>query len=517
MKKEEIINYLKNNKLNIQNANAAFVAADMVFSAYANSDSVIRVDFSPVFSYFSYKRNAKRGLAPFMQIISEEAISNAGRKTYKDFIADNESLNKKRKERIKIETELDEVWNRYQEEKEEITNSRALEIFKEIIRISTVWWYYGALEEGKGRSIELGPVASYAKRHNVSETHAGEIISTLSHPDEPSVFTIERQSFLEICHYVMKNEGLFDLLKENKFSQIMSDSKLNELIDLYIERYFWFKSDFYAAKIITRESLLEDVLIEIKEKTLSDLEAEAQKTVNDLKIIKEKKEKLFAELFLTDEDKKDIEFSRDIVLWIDERKIGMMKQLYYLYYFLGDLAKKLQIDYHTFSFYTISEFEELLASGKRVEQHEIDLRDECVFIVWEKNKKIQLFYDKDAEEMFYAATSIKYEEETKGQVASRGEGGKLEGIVKIILNPTKDILNEGEILVTSMTRVEFVSLMKKAKAIITNEGGIACHAAIVSRELGIPCIIGTKNGTSILKDGDRVELDLDRGVIKILK
>lgn len=68
-----------------------------------------------------------------------------------------------------------------------------------------------------------------------------------------------------------------------------------------------------------------------------------------------------------------------------------------------------------------------------------------------------------------------------------------------------------------MTRVEFVPLMRKARAIITDEGGIACHAAIVSRELGLPCLIGTKIATKILKNGNVVEMDMERGIVKIVK
>ena len=68
-----------------------------------------------------------------------------------------------------------------------------------------------------------------------------------------------------------------------------------------------------------------------------------------------------------------------------------------------------------------------------------------------------------------------------------------------------------------MTRPEFVPLMRKAKAIITDEGGITCHAAIISRELKILCIIGTKTATRLLKDGDLVEVDANTGVVKILK
>jgi pyruvate,water dikinase len=64
-----------------------------------------------------------------------------------------------------------------------------------------------------------------------------------------------------------------------------------------------------------------------------------------------------------------------------------------------------------------------------------------------------------------------------------------------------------------MTDPNYVPLMKKASAIITDAGGILCHAAIVSRELKIPCIIGTKNATFALKDGDRVEVDAEKGTI----
>jgi len=102
-----------------------------------------------------------------------------------------------------------------------------------------------------------------------------------------------------------------------------------------------------------------------------------------------------------------------------------------------------------------------------------------------------------------------------GNVAYRGN---VRGTVKIILNKNDfPKFKEGEILVTSMTRPEFVPLMKKAIAVITDEGGITCHAAIVSRELKIPCIIGTKNATRVLNDGDLVEVGAEDGTVRILE
>lgn len=68
-----------------------------------------------------------------------------------------------------------------------------------------------------------------------------------------------------------------------------------------------------------------------------------------------------------------------------------------------------------------------------------------------------------------------------------------------------------------MTSVDFVPIMKRASAFVTDEGGITSHASIVSREMNKPCIIGTKIATQVLKDGDLVEVDANNGVVKILK
>ena len=75
----------------------------------------------------------------------------------------------------------------------------------------------------------------------------------------------------------------------------------------------------------------------------------------------------------------------------------------------------------------------------------------------------------------------------------------------------------GDVLLAVMTRPVYVPAMRKASAIVTNEGGVTCHAAIVSRELGIPCVIGTKIATKVFKDGDLIEVDADKGLAKKVK
>ncbi|OHW63197.1 phosphoenolpyruvate synthase [Andreesenia angusta] len=99
----------------------------------------------------------------------------------------------------------------------------------------------------------------------------------------------------------------------------------------------------------------------------------------------------------------------------------------------------------------------------------------------------------------------------KGLGASPGIGS---GKVKNIKDITEmDQVKEGDILVTVMTNPDMVPAMKKAAAVVTDEGGRTCHAAIVSRELGIPCIVGAKDASKVLTEGREVTVDATRGVV----
>ncbi len=100
---------------------------------------------------------------------------------------------------------------------------------------------------------------------------------------------------------------------------------------------------------------------------------------------------------------------------------------------------------------------------------------------------------------------------TKGLGASPGITS---GKVKIIKNTDElDKIQKGDILTTVMTTPDMVPAMKRANGIITDEGGVTCHAAIISRELGIPCVVGTGDATKILKENSVVSLDGNKGLI----
>lgn len=102
-----------------------------------------------------------------------------------------------------------------------------------------------------------------------------------------------------------------------------------------------------------------------------------------------------------------------------------------------------------------------------------------------------------------------------GSIANRG---KVKGIARV-LTKYQDIyrVEKGDIIVATMTTPDYVSAMEKASGFITDEGGITCHAAILSREFNVPCIVGTINGTKEIQDGQMIELDAYNGKVYILK
>ena len=123
-----------------------------------------------------------------------------------------------------------------------------------------------------------------------------------------------------------------------------------------------------------------------------------------------------------------------------------------------------------------------------------------------------LMTGKEAENVADLFNHTQKAEQITGRIAYAGNA---RGIAKVV-NTARDFgkLKQGEILIAPMTRPDYLPLMKKCAAIVTDEGGITSHAAIVARELKKPCIIGTHNATKVLKDGDMVEVDATKGIVR---
>ncbi|NDK08965.1 hypothetical protein EOM39_07055 [Candidatus Gracilibacteria bacterium] len=179
---------------------------------------------------------------------------------------------------------------------------------------------------------------------------------------------------------------------------------------------------------------------------------------------------------------------------------------------LDQIAFRMGLKYEEFVLLTHNEIDNWFDKKINYKQ-EIDKRKRNYAIVLEDSKLRLISGDevKSFEEFDEDSTA----ETIKGSIAFKG---LVRGRAKIILHKNEfNKFKNGDVLITAMTTPDYVPLMKKASAIITDEGGITCHAAIISRELNIPCIIGTKLATQILKDNYFLEVNANKGIVKILK
>ena len=160
------------------------------------------------------------------------------------------------------------------------------------------------------------------------------------------------------------------------------------------------------------------------------------------------------------------------------------------------------------------EIAQLVELGKRIQEHYQFPQDTEWAI---ENGKIFMLQSRPVTTLDMGTASGEALHEGDRTVITKGLGaspGMAAGSVKIIKTTDElDKVQEGDILVTVMTTPDMVPAMKRANGIITDEGGVTCHAAIVSRELGIPCVVGTGDATSILPENSKVTLDGNKGIV----
>ncbi|HEY8484819.1 MAG TPA: phosphoenolpyruvate synthase [Longimicrobiales bacterium] len=162
---------------------------------------------------------------------------------------------------------------------------------------------------------------------------------------------------------------------------------------------------------------------------------------------------------------------------------------------------------------TDDEVRALAELGKRVEEHYGAPQDAEWAI---ENGKLYMVQTRPVTTLKARAAEPRGAEE-EGKVLLRGLGaspGVASGTVRVLTAPEEGAkLRHGEVLVTTMTSPDWVPIMRRAAAIVTDAGGMTSHAAIVSRELGIPCIVGSRDATKKLKDGMVVTVDAREGAV----
>lgn len=334
-----------------------------------------------------------------------------------------------------------------------------------------------------------------------SEQEKQEWLSILTYPAKENIHTKEERSFYKLA-----------LAYKNKSKNFIN------ILEIYLKKFagigtrgYWLNRVWKKEDILDR---LKNFLTQKKNpitelKHLDNIRKERQsaslKLINKLNI---KKSSLLYQLILLGKKYAYLRTWRTDILYTAGYKA---RGLFYEITKRDGLKNKDDIVYLTYL-----EVMEMAKIGKLpISFKELKKRKEYFADIVIKDKFIVLSGKEWQNKLRSIANKkIKITDEIKGKTAFPG---RARGLVKIVLS-NEDIkkVKQGEILVAVMTFPHFISAMEKARAFITDEGGILCHAAIISRELKKPCIIGTKIATQILKDGDKVLVDANKGIVKKL-
>jgi phosphohistidine swiveling domain-containing protein len=472
--------FIQANTFDIQHAPCAVVVSDICFKAYMRLAPVYGMTYGPQLSFtkngFFWQCTPDYLLEAFAKNLMERALHDE--RWFEKFLQEQEASY--------VATR--EAWERH---------GRAgfsAEEFRGFCATFAQWWAFGAVGEDKGSVVQADVLQMLTGRYGYSEKEAQDIINTVSHPAELSGFVKAKLAFLDMC-IARKRGDIFDTRA-------------------YIDEYFYTKTTYYDREILTDERVRTDIEKEAAQRTLQELEDERRTLKETHAGLQTKKMELLRELCLAEPDARTLKYLQDMTAWVDIRKVRMMKQFYWLLSYVHELADHTENPYANIAECAEDELY-ALAEGARPPGTLQARREEGMLTLYREDTAPVYFYGQEARGLF-AIIRSSVGEEIRGSVACRGKGGVIRGVAQIVLDPVDNAFESGSILVTSMTRPEFIPLMKHALAIVTDEGGIACHAAIVSRELGLPCIIGTKRATQVLQNGDTVELDMGTGIVRKL-
>jgi phosphohistidine swiveling domain-containing protein len=278
------------------------------------------------------------------------------------------------------------------------------------------------------------------------------------------------------------------------------------------EEYYWIHGNYSAVDKLQND----EVINQLEKMSLTDAKKAFDEDEAYTSDVTKRKEIIWRNNSVTASNAKIINAISSFIVLQDKRKSIALKtnfiflkavnKLLDMYTFSSDEKKKIISSAYPVWF-TEMEKDELLRMSRSAY--------DCFYLSFTG----QILVGDEALKIYKEEEEITNMKDSAGEIKGRTAfAGKVKGVVRIIVKG-EDFpkFKDGEILVTHMTRPEFVPLIKKSIAVITDEGGITCHAAIISRELKIPCIIGTMNATLRLKDGDIVEVDANNGIVRIIK
>lgn len=332
-----------------------------------------------------------------------------------------------------------------------------------------------------------------------SEEQNKEIFQTMTLPLLPSYSNVEEEQFAE-------------LIKDAR--QLGEDSEeLAKKVKDFASKYIWFPYEYVGPSVYDFDT----VLNRIKESLRSNEPVHYQESQTDIAV---SHQRIIEKYGLTDRMIWLFQALQTFALMQDDRKMYNSQSCYLVNKLIIEkLSEKLDIATELLRYMDV-ELLRKYSEGTDKVAFEAELRQREQFLIMVKDGKETILVSGTAGRKFAEEQGIPLKEEIEGSEI-RGQSaypGVVRGIARLIKNSGQaDHINEGDILITYMTTPDFVPLLKKVGAIVTDEGGITCHAAIVARELKKPCVIGTKHAMSVIKDGDTIEVDANTGIIKVIE
>lgn len=301
-------------------------------------------------------------------------------------------------------------------------------------------------------------------------------------------------------------------IKEYKLS--INSQSFNKIIKNHLKKYAFMGMYYFRG----RPWQTNDVLIRLKSWLKNDWQNELRK-LNRLQKANLETKRLIKKYKFTLYKKKIITLMKEMTYSINRydevHNFYSLKSQPLLKY----IAKKISVSYAELIEINFTELLNLLKLSKKATlafRKILRLREQNSALITIKGKT-KILTDNQAKKFFQqeiGKEKIIYKDILKGQCAC---AGKVSGRV-VVFKSVADIskVKKGNVMVAYSTVPSFVPAMEKAEAIVTEMGGLLSHAAIVSRELGISCVIGVENATKVLKDGDKVEVDATKGIVKKL-
>lgn len=301
-------------------------------------------------------------------------------------------------------------------------------------------------------------------------------------------------------------------LAETELLKIAIDyPRSRKKLSSYQLHYFWLHNNYFRAKELP-VSYFEKEIIRWR-KSGVDLRDRYRQLIKAPRLNAHRKAVLIRKYNLSRHLRTLLKISEDFTWWQDERKRATFLNIHIGTKLLSEMAQRRNHSSDLMKYLLPIEIADFFMSGA---PSVADLRRRqrgCCIVVWRGGHYVATGGDiKTLRRFMFNNAKRDKVNDIRGLAASVG---KATGRARIIQS-SRDIgkVKAGDILIAVMTRPDYIVGIKKAAAIVTNEGGITCHAAIVSRELGIPCVIGTKIATEIFKDGDLVEVNANHGVVR---